>query len=67
MSEAQNPQNIWEENLNLELKALKMCQEKNQIDSCFVCAKILECSSRKNYVKAVYESMNKGQGGDFEF
>jgi len=31
------------------------------------CIKILECEIRDKYIKAVYESMNKGSGGGFEF
>lgn len=31
------------------------------------CDFILECELREIYVKAVYESMNKGSGGGFEF
>ena len=57
----------WELALEEKLKELKECQEKMNINSCFKCKKILECTLRKEYVNAVYESMNKGQGGGFEF
>ena len=60
-------QNNFEENLNQQLTTLQQCQETNQVDSCLKCSKILECDTRKAYVKSVYESMNKGKGGDFEF
>jgi len=32
-----------------------------------LCDKLFECALRDEYVKAVYESMSKGQGGGFEF
>ncbi len=57
----------WELALEEKLKELKKCQEDNNINSCMKCHKILECTLRKEYVNAVYESMNKGKGGGFEF
>lgn len=53
--------------LDSELEALKKCQQEKNLDSCMPCEKTLECQTRQNYVKAVYESMNKGAQGDFEF
>lgn len=53
--------------LNEELQNLQECQKNKNLDSCLKCENIMECELRKEYVKAVYESMNKGQGGDFEF
>lgn len=53
--------------LNEELRNLQECQKNKNLDSCLKCENIMECELRKGYVKAVYESMNKGQGGDFEF
>ena len=57
----------WELNLQKRLEKLKECQQKRDINSCFKCNQILGCEIRKLYVKAVYESMNKGQSGGFEF
>jgi hypothetical protein len=57
----------FELKLNEKLEKLKKCQEENQLNSCLKCSKILECSVREEYVSAVYESMNKGQDGGFEF
>jgi hypothetical protein len=57
----------WEESLEIKLKELKECQSQKSISSCMSCRDILECKLRQEYVKAVYESMNKGQGGGFEF
>lgn len=53
--------------LNEELQNLQECQKNKNLVSCLKCENIMECELRKEYVKAVYESMNKGQGGDFEF
>ncbi len=57
----------WELALDEPLKLLKECQISKNIDSCFKCENILNCEIRENYIKAVYESMNKGSGGGFEF
>ena len=57
----------WHIALDNELKVLKQCQEQNSVDSCMKCTKVLECAIRDKYIKAVYESMNKGSGGGFEF
>ena len=57
----------WEIALDIKIKELKDCQTLNMIKSCLGCSKINECQLRDSYVKAVYESMNKGSGGGFEF
>ncbi len=57
----------WEEALERQLTVLKECQEKKELNSCMKCSEILECKIRLQYVNAVYESMNKGTGGGFEF
>jgi len=57
----------WQLALDKPLDALKKCQNDKNIDSCFKCDKILDCEVRDTYIKAVYESMNKGSGGGFEF
>ncbi|KIM04813.1 MAG: hypothetical protein KN64_06455 [Sulfurovum sp. AS07-7] len=57
----------YEEALNEQIEILKKCQEEHQLKSCLSCDKLFECALREEYVKAVYESMNKGQGGGFEF
>jgi len=48
-------------------KRLQECQKNRQLDSCFKCELMFDCEIRKEYVKAVYESMSLGQGGGFEF
>ncbi|MBX7490777.1 hypothetical protein [Helicobacter turcicus] len=59
--------NKTQENLNQKQEALKACQKSMGLSSCGKCAKILECTIRNSYVSAVYLSMNKGNGGSFEF
>jgi hypothetical protein len=57
----------WEEKLELKVQELQACQKTNNLDSCTPCSQFFECELRKKYVLAVYESMNKGSGGGFEF
>ena len=57
----------WQLALDEPLKTLQQCQIDNNIDSCMKCDKLLDCKIRDTYIKAVYESMNKGSGGGFEF
>jgi hypothetical protein len=53
--------------LEEKLKELKSCQEEKSYTSCMNCDSFIPCPTRKSYVAAVYESMNKGQNGGFEF
>ena len=46
---------------------LETCQKELQIRSCMKCDKLLDCTIRDAYIKAVYDSMSKGKGGGFEF
>jgi len=57
----------WEQALDQQLDALRRCQEERALQSCLGCSELLACALRDAYVKAVYESMNKGHGGGFEF
>ncbi|WP_321315634.1 hypothetical protein [Halarcobacter sp.] len=57
----------WEQKLEVVLEELKECQKSNSLSSCTPCEKFFECELRKKYILAVYESMNKGSGGGFEF
>ena len=56
-----------EEELETITLALKTCQESNSIKSCMPCISFLDCNLRKQYVLDVYNSMNKGNTGGFEF
>jgi hypothetical protein len=57
----------WELALEEELTKLQNCQNEHGFEGCEPCDKLLECTTRQEYVKAVYTSMNKGKGGGFEF
>lgn len=57
----------WNKALDAQIVIVQKCQEDKQFSSCTTCPEIIECETRKAYVKAVYESMNKGAGGGFEF
>jgi len=57
----------WELELKAKKRELEACQEREQVKSCLVCPKLLNCETRDAYVHAVYSSMNKGAGGGFEF
>ena len=58
---------IYEQKLVEQTVVLKSCQKKHKVDSCMKCKEVIGCEIRKNYVNAVYQSMNKGAGGGFEF
>jgi hypothetical protein len=53
--------------LEKKLKELRTCQEEKQLSTCSACTLFLECTLRKEYVDAVYNSMSKGDTGGFEF
>ena len=57
----------FEEELNNKKLLLENCQNEKYLESCLNCTKVLDCEIRDNYVKAVYNSMNKGESGGFEF
>lgn len=58
---------IYEQDLQEKKAILQACQNTKNVTTCSDCEKMFECDTRKTYVKAVYESMAKGQGGGFEF
>lgn len=57
----------WQISLAQKKAALEACQKEQQLKSCMQCDKLLKCEIRDAYIKAVYDSMSKGQGGGFEF
>jgi len=61
------PQDEWEMKLQEKTDLLKKCQESKNYTSCISCEKLLDCNIRDAYVQSVYQSMNKGQDGGFEF
>ena len=46
---------------------LQQCQANKQLTSCLECAEIITCQTRIHYVNSVYENMNKGEDGGFDF
>lgn len=57
----------WTQSLEVATKELQDCQASKAMASCFDCEFVFNCDIRNRYVKIVYESMNKGEEGDFEF
>jgi len=57
----------WKIALRQKKTELEKCQNEHQVQSCLKCEALLSCQLRDAYVKAVYDSMNKGTGGGFEF
>lgn len=57
----------WQIILAQKKEALEVCQKGYQFKSCMRCEKLLDCTVRDAYIKAVYDSMSKGTGGGFEF
>jgi len=57
----------WQILLIQKKSELESCQKEYQVSSCLKCEKLLNCTTRDSYIKAVYDSMSKGEGGGFEF
>lgn len=57
----------WKISLVQKKSELEACQVEHQVKSCMKCDKLLDCTIRDAYIKAVYDSMSKGAGGGFEF
>ena len=57
----------WKIALTHKKAELESCQVEHQVKSCIKCEKLLDCTIRDAYIKAVYDSMSKGAGGGFEF
>ncbi|RLA67854.1 MAG: hypothetical protein DRQ78_02150 [Epsilonproteobacteria bacterium] len=57
----------WQILLQSKKTVLEDCQKQEHVNSCLKCEKLLECTVRDAYIKAVYDSMSKGKGGGFEF
>ena len=49
------------------IKKLQDCQQTKALKSCSACELYFKCELRQEYVKAVYNSMSKGDTGGFEF
>ncbi len=57
----------YQQVLDGKKEILQQCQKEKNVSSCLKCEKTFECETRKDYVKAVYESMSHGETGGFEF
>lgn len=57
----------FEAKLQEKTKKLKSCQKEKNFTSCMNCDSFISCLTRRAYISAVYESMNKGNSGGFEF
>ncbi len=57
----------YQKKLENKMNELKNSQQANGVESCLKCQKVIGCEIRNSYVIAVYNSMNKGKSGDFEF
>ena len=53
--------------LNEMIKKLQNCQDEKNMKTCSDCDHYFSCDIRSDYVKAVYNSMSKGDTGGFEF
>ena len=60
-------QNSYEKQLDFKLTELQSCQNEKNVDSCLKCDKLIGCELRISYVDAVYQSMNGGASGEFDF
>ncbi len=49
------------------IEKIQECQKNKTHKSCSVCEHYFGCELRNEYVKAVYNSMSKGDTGGFEF
>lgn len=58
---------LFEQKLDSALEELKACQQKHEVQSCYECSECVGCEIRGLYVRAVYESMSKGETGGFDF
>lgn len=58
----------YEEDMREKKGILQKCQSDKGSNSCYKCEQIFNCTTRKSYVDAVYNSMSKGKTeGGFEF
>jgi hypothetical protein len=57
----------YEVQLQQKMQLMQECQSQKGMQSCYNCDDLNVCKTRDDYVKAVYQSMNKGQDGGFEF
>ena len=57
----------FELHLDEMIVKIQACQKEKNLATCSICEHYLSCELRTDYVKAVYNSMSKGDTGGFEF
>lgn len=57
----------FELHLDEMMNKLQSCQNEKALKTCSDCEHYFSCELRTDYVKAVYNSMSKGDTGGFEF
>ncbi len=57
----------FEIHLDEMIVKVQACQQEKSLQSCSDCEHFLQCDLRNEYIKAVYNSMSKGDTGGFEF
>ena len=57
----------FEIHLDEMITKIQDCQKNKNLGTCSKCEQYLDCELRDNYIKAVYNSMSKGDTGGFEF
>ena len=57
----------FEIHLEEMIKKLQTCQKEEKLSTCSMCENYFGCELRNDYIKAVYNSMSKGDTGGFEF
>lgn len=67
MNEISKKTNSDQNMFDNEKKEILDCQQNKMLNSCFKCKNLIDCETRKRYVKAVYNSMSHGSSGGFEF
>ena len=67
MQETNTVKDKFEIYLDEMIVKLQDCQIEKQMKSCSICEHYLTCELRTEYIKAVYNSMSKGDTGGFEF
>lgn len=58
---------LYEVKLDEAKQSLIVCQLSKEVESCLKCPLLIGCPIRTLYVRAVYESMSKGETGGFDF
>ncbi|MCH5335965.1 MAG: hypothetical protein J1D99_00960 [Campylobacter sp.] len=63
-----NERDEFEQEMDTKKELLEQCQSSKNLNSCYNCAELFDCLTRKDYVDAVYNSMSKGKTeGGFDF